>query len=190
MRQTTTLCVGIALALLTAAAQAGMYRWIDQNGRVHYSDTPPPPNATRVEQKTLRSNVVSGEPLPYSVQRAMQNFPVTFFSTKDCGAPCNDARNLLVKRGVPFKEVVVADEASRAELKRVSGTNELPVLAVGNDVRRGYLQSTWDAALDAAGYPKAGPVAPRARMQPTEAPAPQAQSDEEEAAAGPYAPRF
>ncbi|WP_324780117.1 DUF4124 domain-containing protein [Thiobacillus sedimenti] len=28
--------------LLTAsAAQAGMYRWVDGNGRVHYSDTPP-----------------------------------------------------------------------------------------------------------------------------------------------------
>ncbi len=34
---------GLAAALLVAAgtAQAQMYRWVDGNGRVHYSDTPP-----------------------------------------------------------------------------------------------------------------------------------------------------
>ena len=33
----------LALALLAAGAvQAGMYRWVDSNGRVHYSDTLPP----------------------------------------------------------------------------------------------------------------------------------------------------
>jgi len=34
---------GLAAALLLAAgtAQAQMYRWVDGNGRVHYSDTPP-----------------------------------------------------------------------------------------------------------------------------------------------------
>ena len=33
----------LAVALLTTAgmAQAQMYRWVDDNGRVHYSDTPP-----------------------------------------------------------------------------------------------------------------------------------------------------
>lgn len=30
-----------ALLLAVGAAQAGMYRWVDGNGRVHYSDTPP-----------------------------------------------------------------------------------------------------------------------------------------------------
>jgi chromosome segregation ATPase len=30
-----------ALLLAAGAAEAGMYRWVDGNGRVHYSDTPP-----------------------------------------------------------------------------------------------------------------------------------------------------
>lgn len=38
-----TACSALAaVALLAAAAaEAGMYRWVDGNGRVHYSDTPP-----------------------------------------------------------------------------------------------------------------------------------------------------
>jgi len=33
--------LAIALLLATGTAQATMYRWVDGNGRVHYSDTPP-----------------------------------------------------------------------------------------------------------------------------------------------------
>lgn len=32
----------VLLLLATGFAQAAMYRWVDGNGRVHYSDTPPP----------------------------------------------------------------------------------------------------------------------------------------------------
>lgn len=32
----------LALCLATAGAHAAMYRWVDSNGRVHYSDTLPP----------------------------------------------------------------------------------------------------------------------------------------------------
>lgn len=185
-----TLCAGIALALLTAAAQAGMYRWVDKAGRVHYSDTPPPPTAAQVEEKNLQSNVVSGDALPYSVQLATKNFPVTLYASQDCGKPCADGRNLLVKRGVPFKEVMVSDDGGRALLKRVSDSNVIPVLTVGKDVREGYLASNWHAALDDAGYPKSGPVNPRPRVQSVEAPKPSAAETENEAPSGPYSPKF
>jgi TolA-binding protein len=33
--------LAMALLLATGTAQATMYRWVDGNGRVHYSDTPP-----------------------------------------------------------------------------------------------------------------------------------------------------
>lgn len=33
--------LAVALLLSAGAAQAGMYRWVDGNGRVHYSDTAP-----------------------------------------------------------------------------------------------------------------------------------------------------
>ncbi len=32
----------LALLLAAGSAQAAMYRWVDANGRVHYTDTPPP----------------------------------------------------------------------------------------------------------------------------------------------------
>jgi len=34
--------VAVAALLAAVPADAGMYRWVDGNGRVHYSDTLPP----------------------------------------------------------------------------------------------------------------------------------------------------
>jgi len=42
----------ILLTLVSASAFAGLHKWVDANGKVHYSDQPPPAN---VEATTLRS---------------------------------------------------------------------------------------------------------------------------------------
>jgi hypothetical protein len=43
---------GLGALLASAAAQAQMYRWTDDQGRVHYSDSPPPA-AARQERRVL-----------------------------------------------------------------------------------------------------------------------------------------
>src|SRR5712691_2725285 len=43
-----------ALLLSAGASQAGnLYRWVDSDGTVHYSDQQPPPSAKDVQQKKL-----------------------------------------------------------------------------------------------------------------------------------------
>lgn len=41
VQATASSALVMALLLATGTAQATMYRWVDGNGRVHYSDTPP-----------------------------------------------------------------------------------------------------------------------------------------------------
>ena len=41
VQRTASSALAIALLLAMGTAQATMYRWVDGNGRVHYSDTPP-----------------------------------------------------------------------------------------------------------------------------------------------------
>ena len=47
----------LALALALAGAQA-VYRWVDKNGKVHYSDQPPPEEVKNVQQKKLGGGTV------------------------------------------------------------------------------------------------------------------------------------
>jgi glutaredoxin len=186
--------LGAVALLWAAAASAQLYRWVDKDGKVHYTDTPPPASAGKSAQ--LRSGsggATDTSALPYATQQAAKNFPVTIYTAENCKEACAEARKLLQARGVPFREVAVADEKSRDELKQVSGSDEVPVLTVGRSVTKGFGADDWHLALDAAGYPRSGPPL-AAQAQKPAPPAPEAQSSPagqpaEPPKLGPYAPR-
>lgn len=148
-----SVCCGLLLAALAVAVAplgaAQLYRWVDENGRVEWRDTLPPPSAKNVEQRTLGPNTIQTSTLPYNVQQAMKDFPVTLWIF-DCGEPCNTARNHLTRRGIPHTERNADKE--RDALRKITGSQEAPVLMVGARQLKGYLAADWDAALDAAGY--------------------------------------
>jgi glutaredoxin len=189
--------LGAFAALLAASASAQTYRWVDKDGKINYSDTPPPASAKSIQKRSPAGNVVetsqsqSQNHVPYATQQAVRNTPVTMYTAETCKQICDDARSFLAQRGVPFREVVVSDEASREALKKVSNGQEVPVLLVGRSATTGFGADSWNLALDAAGYPKSGPpiaqapkpAVPAPKAEPTQA----AQADPS-AARGRYAP--
>jgi len=154
---------------VSLAAQQ-VYVWIDQYGNREYRDTPPPPTAKNVERRDLSVSTIQTSELPYSVQEAVKNFPVTLW-VLDCGTVCDNARAHLLRRGVPYTEK--NPQADREAFEKLTGGVEVPVLFVGTNRLKGYLASEWDAALDVAGYPRTPPLGfkPPARPEPVEKPA-------------------
>lgn len=153
--------IAAAILFLTCAeTSAQAYRWVDQDGRVHYTQTPPPPDARNVQRKSFRGGGVDISTLPYATQVAAKNFPVTLYTSPDCGAPCDRARALLVGRGVPFKEVSAATQKDIDELKRISGNTQLPFLIVGSQTQSGFREDLYAGLLDSAAYPTSGPQLP------------------------------
>ena len=148
-----------------ASAQATVYRWVDKNGKVHYSDTPPPEPQKELTQKRVGGGFTESSQLPYATQIAMQKSPVTLFTGADCGDPCRQGRELLTKRGIPFSERDAQANADDAEaLKKLAGAIEVPYLTVGASKVKGYEEGAWHSALDGAGYPRTalpGQVPPR-----------------------------
>lgn len=185
--------LGVVALLFAAAASAQLYRWVDKDGKVHYSDTPPPSSAGKSAQLRSSGNVSDPGALPYATQQAAKNFPVTIYTADNCKETCADGRKLLQGRGVPFREVVIADEKTREELKKVSGGEEVPVMTVGRSVTKGFGADAWNLALDAAGYPRSGPpVSAQAQKAGVPEAAANAQppgSPAEPQKLGPYAPR-
>lgn len=148
-------------ALACVAAQAELFRWVDADGKVHYSDQPPPANIKQVERKKPAGGKPSDAPLPYALQQAVNNFPVTLYST-ECGDACARARQLLMKRGIPYTEVDATDPKVQEELRKLTGGPvEVPFLKIGRDALRGFEESKWSTSLDAAGYPPTAVIAPR-----------------------------
>jgi len=148
----------LAVMLSLGAHAQSVYRWVDKDGKVSYSDTPPPADVKNVQQKRLGSGVtVDQDQLPYGVKLAMEKNPVALFANA-CGEPCSGGRALLSKRGVVYTERDPEKSAADAEaLKKVAGALDVPVLTVGDKMMRGFDADAWNAALDAAGYPRNSP---------------------------------
>lgn len=160
----------IALLAAALAVQAQpVYRWVDKQGKVHYSDQPPPADAKQVRQPRLNINTVETSDLPYETQKAMQDFPVRLFTSPECQSECIMARDFLKRRGIPYGETSVkTQEDVDSFTKTFKSALFVPSLAVGGRIQKGYEESAWNGTLDAAGYPRSVP--PRTKT-PVSAPA-------------------
>ena len=150
----------LALLLLPALAQAQMYRWVDDKGKVHYSDQAPSSGAKNVQKQSMSAGQAPAAALPYALQQAVKTFPVTLYTSEACKDSCAQARELLNKRGVPYSEVTVADEADIAQLKQLSGDSVVPLMTVGREVYKGFESGIYRTALDNAGYPASSLLPP------------------------------
>ncbi|MDQ6618564.1 MAG: glutaredoxin family protein [Pseudomonadota bacterium] len=180
MARQTTVIVAILAATLAAGAfaQQQVYRYVDPDGRVVYSDRPPSGAAKDVQPKRLGANFIENDALPLAARQASENYPVTLY-TFACGQICQTAEAMLNRRGIPFSQVNVEEAKGAERLKALTGEMTAPVLQVGDKlVAKGFNEGRWQALLDEAGYPRSMPPRTRslAPKAPEPAPAPAAQA--------------
>ncbi len=168
------------LACVTDTVDAQLYKWVDKDGKVTYSDVPPPKDAKDVRQKNYGDNVTPSDDLPYSVKDAVKRNPVTLFANA-CGEPCDKARALLGARGVPFTDRnPETDPGAMDALKEAAGGLSVPTMTIGGRVIKGFADNEWHDALTSSGYPRTNPgirarppapAAPTTPVTPAAAPA-------------------
>lgn len=143
--------LGLALLLCAGTASAQLYKWVDANGKTHFSDQPPPEG---VKPSALKGTTVGSATadMPYALATAMRNYPVTLYTTTPCSG-CELGRTYLRSRGIPFTEMTVATAEDEAKLRALGGDGRLPFLVVGKAKSTGFLQSTWESVLNVALYP-------------------------------------
>ena len=143
------------LVCAAAVAQTTVYRWVDKDGNVHFSDTPPPKDAKDASQKRLGGGGPEEGAPPFATQEAMKRNPVSIFVSDDCGDPCAQGRELLSRRGVPFADRNAQQNREDGEaLRQLVGDPFVPVLQVGEGKYKGFNEEGWHKLLDAAGYPR------------------------------------
>jgi glutaredoxin len=169
----------VALGLLVLAAssfssasqaQQQVYRIVGPDGKVTFSDQPPPAaSKARVTSSSSDSAGVAAEAsLPFELRRVASQYPVTLYTGENC-APCVSARSMLSTRGIPFSEKTVTSNEDSQALKRLSGESMLPFLTIGSQQLKGFSDAEWTQFLDAAGYPKSS-VLPASYRQVASAP--------------------
>ncbi|HET9644831.1 MAG TPA: glutaredoxin family protein [Burkholderiaceae bacterium] len=151
----------LAAALIGACAPAwSLFKVIGPDGTVTYTDRPPAASVGKIVQMQRAGTEAPPEAvLPYALRQVVERYPVTLFTTADCG-PCDRGRELLRKRGVPFRERIASTDADREAWQRIVKSPNAPVLTIGSQVLQGLQADTWNNYLDVAGYPQQSQLPP------------------------------
>ena len=157
-------------ALLATAAQAQqVHRIVGPDGKVTFSDrAPEDKKAQSTVLSTASGGAASNPALPSELRQVASRFPVTLYTGESC-SPCQQARQLLVQRGVPFTERSVNTNDDIDALRRLSGESALPFGTIGRQQLKGFSDAEWTQYLDAAGYPAQSRL-PKGYTQPAATP--------------------
>jgi glutaredoxin len=142
----------LLIALASGTCLADMYKWIDENGKVHYTDSPPP--GKKAKKLDLKINSISGPPVVSAFtgagKPAATVSSVKIYTTTWCGY-CKQAKAYMQARGTRFQEIDVENSAQgQAEFRSIGGRG-VPVILVGNQRMDGYSQGSLEAMLKQAG---------------------------------------
>ena len=124
------LCAIVAAAAacsLSAGAQQ-VYRIVGPDGRVTFSDRPPPDaKATPAASGggAAAPAAGGGSALPFELRNIATKYPVTIYTGTDC-PPCVSGRTFLTSRGIPFSERTVTTEDDVEALKRLVQSGARP----------------------------------------------------------------
>ncbi|MBV1908768.1 MAG: glutaredoxin family protein [Kangiellaceae bacterium] len=150
MKKGTILCY-LLLILVTAGcnvANATVYKWRDQDGKLHFTDKPPKDAKTEeFDEKALADKVSSYknvtikiEPIDFGVNR--QANMIVMYTTTRCGY-CQKARQFFNRENIDFQErnIELSDEYNR-EFKRIGGKG-VPVILHGNKRMNGFSEEKY-----------------------------------------------
>lgn len=159
-----TLVVLVASFLSPAVQGQTVYRIVGPDGKVTFSDKPPPPAS---ESKVSEANASTGGAsasagLPFELRQVATKYPVILYTSDNC-APCNAGRSMLTSRGIPFSEKTVTTNEDTEALKRMSSDNSLPFMTIGSQQLKGFSDAEWTQFLNAAGYPASSALPPSYR---------------------------
>lgn len=143
MKSPVQLFIAVAILLATATVAAQVYKWVDKDGKVQYSDTPPPTSATKTEAKKVdTSPAAAAIPAPAkSLQDRAKDYDKRKTDVAEKAkksdtdqqnasinaANCSDARSALreLETGRPITRILetgarefLDDEARQAEMTK------------------------------------------------------------------------
>ncbi len=163
------LLAGSLLSTLTQAQQ--VYRIVGPDGKITFSDQPPPPSSqgkVSAANASAAASMAAASSLPFELRQIASKYPVTLYVGDNCG-PCGAGRSMLTSRGVPFTEKTVSSHEDSQALQRLSGDTSLPFLTIGGQQLKGFSDAEWMQFLNAAGYPQTS-VLPASYRRPAPTP--------------------
>ncbi|HUH66790.1 MAG TPA: glutaredoxin domain-containing protein [Syntrophales bacterium] len=139
-----------------SALKADMYKWVDENGELHITDTPPPVKSSGEmkvykdvpdESSPQASGAAGRSEKPKPSVETRKRAEVELYTTSWCPY-CRKARDYLRSRGIDFTEYdVEKDKEAAARKKQLDARGGVPFAIINGHPIRGFSASAYERAL-------------------------------------------
>lgn len=141
----------LALGFLIGASlpvHAQIYKWVDEDGSIHYSSRP----SARAKSEDVTQQVKSSGNFVEieTVETGVVSNSVTMLSTTWCGV-CKKAKAWFNAKGIAFTELdVEKDEEGKRRYRELNG-RAVPIILIGNQRMNGFSEDRMEQMLRSAG---------------------------------------
>lgn len=123
-------------------AIAEIYKWIDENGKAHFTDSPP--DGKQVEALDLRINTYTAVEITPLLERLGRKDKVVIYSATWCGS-CNRAKKYFRENNIPYVSYDVEKSRSgRADFRLLKGKS-VPIIILGDTRMNGFTVARFEA---------------------------------------------
>ncbi|MDH5611299.1 MAG: DUF4124 domain-containing protein [Gammaproteobacteria bacterium] len=137
------LSIIIALTFYSVAAHSGIYKWVDERGNAHFTDSPPQNQKT--EEVELKINTYTSVQITPLKDRLGKTGKVVMYTASWCGI-CKQAKSYFVKNRIPHVTYDVEKSSTGRRDFKALGGKSVPVIILGKNRMNGFTVSKFDAA--------------------------------------------
>ena len=135
----------ITLMLCSHVVYGGIYKWVDDQGKVHFTDDPP--DDTRAEEVELRINTYTSVEIKPLIERLGKKDKVVMYSATWCGM-CKKAKTYFRKNNIPYVSYdVEKSRIGKMDYKQLRA-NSVPIIIVGNKRMNGFNAAQFDSLYE------------------------------------------
>lgn len=172
MRHLSFFLVSLSLVVqVSGVAYGEIYKWVDNNGVVHFGDVPPQRAGTsskieslavtprkdpesqmtpvKKEKSQAMKRPAKQSPSQEEAAPVVAEEQVEMFATSWCGY-CRKAREFFQSRGIPFVEYDIEADAAAAQRKQEIDTRPgVPLVVINGTPIHGFVPQAYEQALQA-----------------------------------------
>ena len=144
LRTKNKLIFAFTMFLVSSVSYAEIYKWVDNEGKVYYSDEKP--KNKHAEEIKIEVNTYSNVTIDESIFDYGRK--VIMYSTSWCGY-CKKARNYFNKNGIQYTEYdIEKDKRALRDYKKLRATG-VPVILVGRKRMNGFSKKGFERIYNA-----------------------------------------
>lgn len=136
--------LSLVVALICLPSYGEIFKWVDENGKVHYGDSLP----ANAKQEAIKADINSFEKQTYEFtpapKAALPQAKVIMYATSWCGY-CRKARAYFNSQGIAFTEYDIEKNADAKRRYDALGGNGVPLILVGGEKMAGFSQDRFDS---------------------------------------------